>query len=367
MSHHLSPTLPSFIQAALVLCVALGCAPVLAQGAPTCVDEADPARRLACYDRLHGRSELRVGPNPARTEQAGAAVPVVPAAAVAQAPAQPAAGSATNQRGSVLAQRWDLDGPSTAHFAPRAYRPVYLLPATWTDRVNRQPSSPAPDHSVPFDLELKAVEAKYQISLKAKFGEGFFGTPLSLWGGYTQSSRWQVYNGAASRPFRETNYEPEVMLVWPMRASVLGWDWRMGSLSLTHQSNGRALPLSRSWNRVIATAAFERGDWVVEVRPWWRLSEGAEDDDNPDIADYMGRAELSIARYLGDHAFTAQLRHSLRGGNRSRGSVQLDWVFPLTGALHGYLQVFSGYGESLVDYNLQQTKLGLGVTIAGWR
>jgi phospholipase A1 len=148
---------------------------------------------------------------------------------------------------------------------------------------------------------------------------------------------------------------------------VLGWQMEMGSLSLNHQSNGRSLPLSRSWNRVIGSLALRRGDWVMEVRPWLRLPEQAQDDDNPDIDDHIGRGELVIGRYWGEHAMTLQLRHSLRGGQRSRGSAQWDWVFPLTGALHGYLQVFSGSGESLVDYNQKQTKLGLGVTIAGWR
>jgi phospholipase A1 len=267
-----------------------------------------------------------------------------------------------------LARRWDLTGDSgTGLFVPRPYKPVYVLPATWTDRVNRRPASPAPDHTVADPLELRPVEAKYQLSLKAQLARELMGTPLSLWGGYTQSSRWQVYNGADSRPFRETNYEPELMLVWPLNREWLGWRLGLASLSLNHQSNGRALPLSRSWNRLIGTLAFERGEWVAEIRPWWRIPEREADDDNPDINDYVGRMELQLSRYWGDHALSLQLRHTLRTGARSRGSAQLDWVFPLSGALHGYLQVFGGHGESLVDYNLRQTKIGLGVTITGWQ
>lgn len=252
-------------------------------------------------------------------------------------------------------------------FAPRAYRPVYLLPATWTDRVNRRPQSPQPANSMGTDLDLRDIETKYQISLKAKLGHHLLGTAFSLWGGYTQSSRWQVYNGAESRPFRETNYEPEVILVWPLQGTLLGWQMRMGSVAINHQSNGRSLPLSRSWNRIIGSLALERDDWVAELRPWLRIRESPADDDNPDIEDHIGRIELQLSRYWADQVLTLQLRHSLRTGARSRGSAQLDWVFPMRGALHGYLQVFSGYGESLVDYNQSQTKLGLGVTIAGWR
>lgn len=337
--------------------LALSCLlPALAQAqtAADCVALADPAARLACYDRLHGRTETSPAP--------ASATPPVVAPAPAPAPAVVAADD-----DSKLSSRWDLDGQRGALFAPRAYKPVYLLPATWTDQVNRAPGSPSPEHSVSSPLVLKSIEAKYQISLKTKFAHSVFGTPLSLWGGYTQSSRWQLYNGADSRPFRETNYEPEVMLVAPMDVDLFGWKLRMASLSLNHQSNGRALPLSRSWNRVIGGLAFERDDWVAELRPWKRITEAPEDDDNPDISDHIGRVELRVARYWGEHALSLQLRHSLRGGERSRGSAQLDYVFPLAGALHGQLQLFSGYGESLIDYNLRQTKAGLGVTIAGWR
>lgn len=317
-----------------------------------CVEIADDVTRLACYDKAHGRAPR------------AADIPALPATAASAAAIATAAAADLPSR---LDARWDLDGTKGVLFAPRAYKPVYLLPGTWTDRVNRRPGSPSPEHTVPDDLALRSVEAKYQLSLKAKLAQNLLGSEVSLWGGYTQSSRWQVYDGAASRPFRETNYEPEVMLVWPLRAEWAGWQLRMASVSLNHQSNGRSLPLSRSWNRVIGSLAAERGDWVVEFRPWMRIREKSTDDDNPDLVDYVGRAELLVSRYWGEHALTLQARHTLRSASNSRGSGQLDYVFPLTGALHGYVQLFGGYGESLIDYNLRQHRIGFGVTIAGWR
>lgn len=337
---------------ALLLAPAWAGAQTTQDSAADCVAMAEPAARLACYDRLHGRAEP---PPPAP--------PAVAASAAAPLIARPPADD-----DSKLGPRWDLDGQRGTLFTPRAYKPVYLLPATWTDRVNREPGSPSPQHEVSTPLVLKSIEAKYQISLKTKFAHSLGSLPVSVWGGYTQSSRWQVYNGADSRPFRETNYEPELMLVAPLKLELPGWTLRMASLALNHQSNGRALPLSRSWNRVIGGVALERDDdWVAELRAWKRIREDADDDDNPDIADHVGRAELRVARYWGEHALSLQLRHSMRSGVRSRGSAQIDYVFPLAGALHGQLQLFSGYGESLIDYNLRQTKAGLGVTIAGWR
>lgn len=273
---------------------------------------------------------------------------------------------------SRLDARWDLDGSRAQdEFLPRPYKPVYLLPVTHTDALNLRPSSPSADRSSDENQLIRHVEAKYQLSFKSKLAHDIQDLPLSLWGGYTQSSRWQVYNGAVSRPFRETNYEPEVMLVWSMSRPLWGGALRMASLSLNHQSNGRSLPLSRSWNRWIATLAWERDGWIVEARPWWRLKESAAEDDNPDILDHVGRGELLVSHHWGTgheaSALMLQLRHSLRGGARARGSAQLEWAFPLRGALHGWVQWFSGYGESLVDYNHRQSKVGIGVTIAGWR
>jgi phospholipase A1/A2 len=336
-----------FNHIALALVLVAGCLPTTTRAqtnAPECEAISEPVTRLSCYDLRHHR---------------GSTAPVTDAAS--QLSIKPASDY------SLLSARWDLDGRRGNLFAPRPYNPVYLLPVTWTDHVNRLPSSPAPDHSVPAAANLNSVEAKFQLSLKAKFAHELFGLPVSLWGGYTQTAAVQFYNGANSRPFRESNYEPEVMLVTPLDMQVLGWKLRLASLSLNHQSNGSALPLSRGWNRVIGGLSLERDDWLAEMRHWVRLSDGVSDDDNPDIEDHVGRFELRLARYWAEHAVSVQLRHSLRGGGRSRGSAQIDYVFPLVGALHGQLQIFSGYGESLIDYNLRQTRFGLGVTIAGWR
>lgn len=349
--------------------IALGCL-LLAAVAPTvqaqtaapaaphvqaCVVLPEDAARLACYDAVHKRA----APAP---EAAPSPLPAASAAGLPAAPRPEPVGE------SVLDDRWDLDGRRSRElFVPRPYKPVYLLPATWTDRVNQTPSSPSPERTVTDALGLRALEAKYQISFKAKLWENVLGSPAALWGAYTQSSRWQLYNGAVSRPFRETNYEPELMFGWPLKLPLAGWQLRQLGVSINHQSNGRSLPLSRSWNRITAEARLERGEWTAELRPWWRVREDLNRDDNPDIADYAGRAELLLTRQWGSHVLALQLRHSLRGGKRSRGSGQLEWSVPLDGALKAYVQWFNGYGESLIDYNLSQNKFGIGIALVGWR
>jgi phospholipase A1 len=139
----------------------------------------------------------------------------------------------------------------------------------------------------------------------------------------------------------------------------------MAGVGINHQSNGRGDPLSRSWNRVIFTVGLDRENWALVLRPWWRVPDG-NDDDNPDIEDYIGRGDAMLTYSKGGHEFTVLARHSLRTGDKSHGAVQLDWGFPIHRSFRGHIQAFHGYGESLIDYNHKATYIGLGISLLEW-
>ena len=330
-----------------------------------CTAIESDAQRLACYDQATGRVNLPVAQK--RPVQAAEAGDVFGH----DHPGAPADSGAGNNEVAVplslLDSRWELAPESKlGTFNVRGYKPVYVLPVFASSNQNNQPHSPNPDNNTEGSERLDNIEAKFQLSLKAKIWQGVFGDAGDLWVGYTQSSRWQVYNSTLSRPFRETDYEPEAMLVFDTSYHVLGWEGRLLGIGFNHQSNGRGLPLSRSWNRLIANVGFERDGWTVMIRPWWRIPEARRIDDNPDISDYVGRGEVEIVHEWNSQEFGLTLRDSFRGGSRQHGSMRFGWSFPIAGNLRGYAELFKGYGESLIDYNHNATYLGVGVSLLDW-
>lgn len=317
----------------------------------------DAVERAYCYDRLFGAPEAaaaaEVPQDAAGLERDAAGLERDAAVAdVAQPP---------REAPTDLAIRWELDrGTNRGLWLPRGHERTYILPVRWSSDVNEAPSSPtqpAPQGDGPYD----SLEGKFQLSLKLKALDDVLGGGTDLWIGYTQQSNWQVYNGGISRPFRETNYSPEVFATVPVKFGLAGLTARMLNVGIVHQSNGQSDPRSRSWNRVYAQVGFERGPYALLVKPWLRIPERDRVDNNPDIADYVGRGEVVAIWSKGEHTVSLQLRNSFH--DAWRGSAQLDWSFPVIGNLKGYLQVFNGYGESLIDYNHSQTTIGFGVLV----
>lgn len=348
---------------------------------------SDSVARLQCFDQW-ARQQGNM-PNASSTvtppgqgidspeAPAQATAPVAPAVITMAAPE---AHNCKNPRFSELSRFWELEaGSDCGTLGIRGYKPISL---SWigATSVNTQPSSPSPNHSALTSTPYSNNEMRIQLSVRSKIAQGLLtqGEAFkrdSIWFGYTQQSYWQLLNGDLSRPFRSTDHEPELIYIYPLDMPLgQDWRWRYAGLSLNHQSNGQSLPLSRSWNRSILMAGFEKGNSLqVQARIWQRVNESAEQDDNPDIADLVGRAELAGFWHPdAKNTLGLTLRHSLRA--QANGSARLEWLRSLTSdnpfdgksGLRFHTQLFSGYGDSLLDYNHRRTVLSVGLSLTDW-
>ena len=249
-------------------------------------------------------------------------------------------------------------------FTLMAHRPNYILLASYNANPNNEPWR---EQSGDPNLELDNVEAQFQLSIKVPLGLDLFNNKMDIFAAYTVRSFWQVYNGDYSAPFRETNYEPEAWLQFRPDWTFWGIKNVANLIGFAHQSNGRNEPISRSWNRIFANFIFEKGNLAFSIKPWYRFSEDEEDDNNPDITDYMGHFHILAAYKWRGHTFSLMSRNNLESGF-SKGAVEGTWSFPLGNYkyLKGYVQGFTGYGQSLIDYNSNESSIGIRFAITDW-
>lgn len=275
---------------------------------------------------------------------------------------------------SYLTRSWDLDdqedkmlGDEQSPLSP--HRGSYLI-VRRTSEANVLPYSPT--HAVATtNADIDLNEIKFQFSQKAKmFNPVRLNIPgitgFRLWGAYTQQSNWQAINSGNSSPFRETNYEPELILTFNTGHQ---YGMKLFNLGYVHQSNGRDSAASRSWNRTYLQGGWENNTFSLLVRRWWRIAEDIAQDDNPDIEEYLGFGEFKLRWEPLDHSQVINL--TLRNNFKTdinRGFIQLDWSTPiaLSSSTKLNIQFTSGYGESLIDYNYAQTTFGLGVSFRDW-
>ncbi|WP_373691535.1 phospholipase A [Azonexus sp.] len=328
-----------------------------ADGLIECAAEPDEKLRLACYDAAARLSVMNSKPLLETGDPLAAQVPVTPAAA-----------TSTAVLSSPMAKFWELGADDKrGAFIVRTYQPNYVLPFHYTSGLNRA-SSRSDDPAGSNQNGYRKIETKLQISLRAKVAEDLLLPGADLWFAYTQRALWQVWDRGGSAPFRSTDYQPEAIYVVPVpeKLSALPFDWklRMLQVGLAHESNGQNLPSSRSWNRAYLGAGFERGDFSLLFRANKRLRMQS-DDDNPNLTDYVGRAEVNMAWVPGVSTVSVNWRTTLK--SMSRGSLQVDWTYPVFASqpagLRWYFQAFTGYGETLIDYKHRQSSVGLGLSL----
>ncbi|MDX1803964.1 MAG: phospholipase A [Alcanivorax sp.] len=246
-------------------------------------------------------------------------------------------------------------------FVITPHRRNYLLPYSyWSNPKWNDPGKN--------DRDLQLSEVKFQLSLKAPLKENLV-DDITLWMAFTGTFYWQAFNRDLSAPFREVNYEPEIFISKPVDWQIGPLDSELLMLGLDHQSNGRDVPLSRSWNRIYLDYIFKTGPYYWSFKPWYRIPESkksqpldTQGDDNPDIEKYMGHFELEIARPFGNHVVELMLRNNLRADN-NKGAARINYSFPINKRFKGLVQAFTGYGDSLVNYNNYENRFSVGILL----
>ena len=281
-----------------------------AQGVPSAVAECASisvdSERLACYDRAAGRPPAPRSPDaqPPADRPAAAAEKPAPVAGALRAPA------------SLIDTAWSFEQGSDRYVID-LYNQNYLLVARYTDNLNTAPYAPL-FAAAGQPENLDNTEAKFQLSFKLRLWTTD-DRRWGVWAAYTQQNQWQVYNGDISRPFRETNYMPELFVSYrPGLALGGGFNWNLLNVGYTHQSNGRTDTLSRSWDRLIATFGFERENFALLAKAWYPFN---YKEDNPNITDYYGYGSLTGIYKWRDHSFSLMARGNL---NKGKGAARAD-------------------------------------------
>ena len=251
----------------------------------------------------------------------------------------------------LLQQQAINDNP----FAIAFYKPNYVLPFYYTF----SPYKNVYTGNTPNNQSISSQEFKAQFSFMVPLWSNVVGKDSAVNLGYTQQMYWQFY--AKSQYFRETNYQPEIFISKKIN------DYLLTNLGIEHQSNGRGGDLERSWNRAYINFAFSQDNFALSLRPWILLFQGSSSDlHNKDIADYMGHGELLISyKTSHDINFSLSMRNNLESSFK-HGTNELSVSFPLLKKVRAYVQIFSGYGQSLIEYNHYTNAIGFGIALSDW-
>lgn len=207
----------------------------------------------------------------------------------------------------------------------------------------------------------KNTEVEFQISFLILTNKNIFNSSFSTFIGYTHQAWWQVYNTNWSRPFRETNYTPEIFFrkIVDTPVSFLGGKIIVYDFGLVHQSNGQTQELSRSWNRIFFRFVNAYKKLIIKTTVWYRIPESDGLDENPDIVKYNGYGEVDLKYKI--EKSDVNLR--LIPGTKYLGA-ELSYSYPWKEGLRFFLKASQGYGLSMIDYNHNNKKIGLGIILA---
>jgi len=217
-------------------------------------------------------------------------------------------------------------------------------------------------------------EAQIQVSFKINIGNDVFGLDEKYYISYSQRSFWQIYEH--SSPFRETNYNPEMFVVFPISDHSSNLHLRSVTLAYSHLSNGQGQThdesiytypyqdpdnRSRGVDNFYLNFRFQYQTLITDFKIWTPPIEDKDRSDNPDIMDYTGYTKLKFSYFKDENMFTLMGRGNPK---TMKGAAEATYSYPLINGTYFYAKVFTGYGESLIDYNNNITKFSLGFSFS---
>ncbi len=274
-----------------------------------------------------------------------------------------------------LDRKWRLSSSESKNLTDLETHGLNYLLVTKTSSPNQIAMSPR--HLDGTYRDLDDQDLKFQVSFKTELMRSIpfirdfpYVETSRIWAAYTQQSYWQVFDSKNSRPMREHNFSPEIILSLGLNTTVEGerkvYLPRMANLGFIHESNGRSMPVSRSWNRLYLESAWEINDDItLSVRPWWRVSESSRNDDNSDIDHYLGYGDVRVHwdNVMRNVSANLLFRNNFRSDNKAYTKLDLQYQPFNQDNIKLHLMLSDGYGESLIDYNHSQTVFGVGISI----
>jgi len=251
---------------------------------------------------------------------------------------------------------------ASGSFALRAYHTNYVV-------ISQMDKVPQGDAFLKDNTYIK-TEAKFQLSLRGDYATEWFGGSQLWTAAYSQRSYWQIF--VTSEPFRETNYMPEAFVTIPFYHKLDTVAIKGMSLGFIHQSNGQVEyqdkndtlnDPSRSWNRLYVKSYFQWDRLFANLTLWYPVLSDATLNDNYDIVDYYGYGLLELNYTYGKLLSRFNGRYNV---STNKGAAELEFTYPIGSSkkIFYYLQGFSGYGQSLIDYHNYVNQVGFGISLS---
>ncbi|MFV0478076.1 MAG: phospholipase A [Parahaliea sp.] len=238
------------------------------------------------------------------------------------------------------------------------HNPNFFLPFTHNTKPNVEPFL-----ELDPDAEVDKNEAMIQVSVKFPVAIDLWDSNTDLMVAYTNRAWWQIYNDEFSKPFRETNYEPELFLRhYTLNENKSWYVPEFFDFGYIHQSNGRSEPLSRSWDRILSSAAYQLNpNLSLLLRAWYRLPENDDDNELAGEYRYLGYGDARFVYTHNKHTFTMMARPGTE-----EISVEATWSYPIAKHIRLMVYYYNGYAENLLDYNKKTERIGIGFSISDY-